>query len=358
MQAKFRNSTNNARFLSDSEVESCRVDREFELNDIINHTVILNDNILILGERGAGKTFLTRIFELYLKKNRSDIFTIRIDLTSIHFYSIDSKPSFSKVLPILILEQLCRDIWVNLLNNEYSNLLLLNDYPEKFKLFKKKTEIKLIEIHNLLKREQQKFVREKRAMLGGSLGIKGEINDGEKIEWQNRTLHNFEILELIKEVKTTILKEYSINKIILICDEANLLTETEQYSILQDYLDFFGSNQFSFVMVAGNDTKTKLIAERTNLSKIIELKGFTNKLLVQELIYKTFHLENIIIDEKIYELLFTSFSGNIRFILATFDNGLTDMMLNNKNKLELKNMEKIILDTKLRIEMWNSEIPK
>ena len=332
------------------DIEKIRVDREEELTNIVHLTTKANENVLLTGDRGQGKSFLTILFEKHLLENNKNIFPVRVDLTALHFYRNDDK--FIRHFPALILDQLCKQVWVSLLDNDYSGLLNVSDNPDKINPFKKKSEKRLVEIHNILKREEQKFYNEELSMLGGSIGIKGEISAREKIEWRNRSLQNFELLELIREIKNTILKEHSRTKIMLICDEANKLTEKEQYYILQNYLDFFGTNQFNFLLVVSNFNKLKSTAEQSGLFRIIELCGFSNSSLVKELIDKSFLTNKIKVDDKIYNLLFEAFAGHIRLSMETFLSCIKLMTDKNSNEINVDIAKSAISLIKDKIKFW------
>jgi AAA+ ATPase superfamily predicted ATPase len=136
MDHNYRKVSINANFLTDFEIEKYRVDREDELSNIIHLITNVNENVLLTGDRGQGKTYLTRLFENKIKKSFPDIFSLRIDLSSLEIYSGES--NFIKILPSLILDQLCKGIWVNLFRHEYSSLLNLIDNPERISLYNKK----------------------------------------------------------------------------------------------------------------------------------------------------------------------------------------------------------------------------
>ncbi|MCX6230530.1 MAG: P-loop NTPase fold protein [Bacteroidetes bacterium] len=352
MEYNYRKVSINANFLSDAEIENCRVDRDDELNNIIHLITKVNENVLLTGDRGQGKTYLSRLFENTIKRNSPEIFSFRIDLSSLELYS--GEINYIKILPALILDQLCKEIWVNLFKHDYSTLLNMGDNPDKMSLFSKKAEQRLIEIHNINAREQQKIRSEIRSMLSLKYGVKSDPNTIEQFEWQNSTIQTFEILELIKEIKNTILKKYSKTKIVLICDEADKLTEKEQYHLLKDYLDFFGANQFNFLIVVANYETLKSTAEQSRIFQIVELKGFANRKFIKELICKSFKIEKFKIEENIYDILFHSFSGHLRYTLNVFGNCINSKNAKETFEIDIKTLHKEIKQMKERIKTWNS----
>lgn len=348
MSYNFIRVPSNARSIPCDEIEKIRVDREDELINVVHLTAKANENVLLIGDRGQGKTFLAILLQMELRRNHPEIFTVKIDLTALHFIHQNDN-YFIELLPALILDQLCKEIWVTLLGNDYSKLLSSYDIQEMAKIFKTNSEKRLLEIYSILKREEQRYRTEFKSMM---LGIKSEINSGEMTEWRNRSLQNFELLELIKELKNTILKEHSLNKIILICDEANKLTEKEQLYILQNYLDFFGANQFNFLLVASNFDNLKASAEQSGLFRVIELEGFTSSELVRQLINKSFLIEDLIIEDDVYTLLFEAFTGNLRLSLDAF---MKCIILSEKNKIINKKIAGIAIgDIKEQIRRFES----
>jgi len=332
--------------LTDEEIQKVKVDRDEELYRIIHLLIIASENVLVIGDRGQGKTFLSRLVHNKIEQENSNILPVRIDLTGLHFYQ---EPFFHTMwLPILILNQLCKEIWINLFKKEYSKLLNIHDNLEEIKLFKKKSEKKVIEVYNILKKEELKVRNEMHASIGASIGIKGDTGSKESHEWKNRKLQNFEILELIKELKEAINKDFSKNRIVLICDEANKLTEESQQIILNSYIDFLGSNQFNFLLVASNHEDVKYFAMKSSLFRVIELNGFKKIAYIKDLIEKSFDISKIKIDENIYELIFEKFEVFIRSLY----------IMNETNKSDVNtDMVKIASDQVFKeIEDWKSRI--
>ncbi len=339
----------NASQIPDNDIEGFRVDREQELSNIVHLTTQINENVLLTGDRGQGKSFLTILVYNYLLKNHPDILPVRVNLTSLYFYK--DEDSFIRYFPALVLDQLCKEVWVTLLRKDYSALLNSYDAPDKIKLFKNKAEQKLLEIHSIVRKEEYKLKRDSSTLIGGTLGLKGEVGDSQQLEWKNRELQSFELLELTREIKNTILKQHSKKKILLICDEANKLTEGEQYHILQNYLDFFGANQFNFLLVVSNFNKLKTTAEKSGLFKIIELGGFKNPKLVKELICKSFYTEKLKIENRVYDLIFEAFSGHLRFTNSVFAECLERLPEGN-SEVTTQLIESTIVELKLKIAHW------
>jgi hypothetical protein len=351
MDYNYRKVSINANFLSDFEIEKYKVDRENELNNIIHLITNINENVLLTGDRGQGKTYLTRLFENKIKRDFPDIFSLRIDLSSLEIYSGES--NFIKILPSLILDQLCKGIWVNLFKHDYSALLNLIDNPDKISLYKKKVEKRLIEIYIINNKEQQKLRFEMRSILTYKYGLMNDQNTVDQIEWQNASIYTYELLELIKEIKDTILKKYSKFKIVLICDEADKLTENEQYNLLKNYLDFFGTNQFNFLMVVANYELIKSTAEQSRIFQIIDIKGFKEINLIKELIQKSFKIDKFKISDSIYETLLNSFSGHLRYTLYVFSECINNKISKEKYEIDEKILLKEINQLKDKIKNWN-----
>lgn len=322
-----------ASMLSEVELKRVRVDRDIELFNLIHLSIHANENVLLIGDRGQGKTFLARLYQLELLENYPEVFPVRIDLSSLRFYTQDNN-YFLRSLPFLILNQLCKEIWVSILKKDYSMLLLTNQNPEKINLFKSKSERRVIDLHNLLKKEEQKYQNEMISKIGASFGINSEINTKANEEWTQRSLLNFEVLELIRELKDTVLKKYSKNKIILICDEANKLAEEEQQQILQNYLDFFGSNQFNFLPVERNSDEIKRVAESNKLFRIMELEGFGSIDHVKQLISNSFKFDDIVISEETFDLLFQAFNGHPFNTMDAFCRCINLYLDGNKNEID------------------------
>jgi hypothetical protein len=332
----------NANNLYKDEIKKMRVDRKEELDNIMHFMTIVRENIMLIGERGIGKTFLTRLCEIHIEENMPHVFPVRIDLTT---------AATLINLPSIIIEQLCKETWIKLCKKDYSTLLEMSKNDNYSNILKKKGERRLIDIYRIIEKEQQKYKIELKSKIEASLGItslgiKGESGDGEVLEWQKKPLRNFELLELIREIKENILSEYSKRQIIFICDEANKLREEEQYKILTEYLDFFGTNQFNFLLVLSDFKNILVEANKINMFVIQEIKGFSKVDYTKEIIEKSFYnIENTRIDDSIYSYLHDSFDGNIRLILDTFDY----LVSHDKQEIKIEDVRAIVIEIKEKI---------
>ena len=326
--------------LTDEEIRNIRVDRKEEVSDIIHLITNASENVLISGDRGQGKTFLTRLFQIDIEENFRDIFTIRLDLTALHFMPDDSFPTRS--LPQLILDQLCKEVWVKVLKKDYSDLLRKNDDPESLDFFKGKKEKKVVEIHNILKREEKKIIQEYHSSLKANLGLGAETGSKMNQGWRNRGLQNFEYLELLKEIKSIVLKNY--NRIVIICDEANKLTDLEQEQILSNYLDFLGTNSFNFLLVVSNHAGVMRSASSINLFRKLDLGGFVNTKDTEEMLNKSFNID-CEIDNGIFGSIHMASNGNIRISKEIFYRCLSLHLKGDIHQsLPLKLVEHVISD--------------
>jgi hypothetical protein len=86
--------------------------------------------------------------------------------------------------------------------------------------------------------------------------------------------------------------------------------------------------------------------------KIIELEGFNSKELLKEYIYKSLTIENFTIQDELFEVLFSEFSGHLRYSYTIFIESIYQTIALNSLDVSLATMISAISKCRQQIKDW------
>lgn len=259
------------------------INRNIELKRCVEALFERSENILIHGSRGVGKTFLVLMLLKEIKSRFKDTVSLFLNMESLFVHNpSEAMPFFPKA----VLLQLCRTVWVDVLEKEYSALReILSQIGSEIK-FRKKGEKKIANIYRLLMTSTRKMIASREHSYGASAILKGNIKEGVQREWFEFDILPFEFFEFVREIKKESLLPYRKERIIVICDEANKLPLFQQAAILERYLELFATRRIQFVFVISYSPGEKIGKIPAGFQNIFELEGFQEKRYVRELINK------------------------------------------------------------------------
>jgi hypothetical protein len=124
----------------------------------------------------------------------------------------------------------------------------------------------------------------------------------------------FEFVEFTQEISRNVLSEHGKNRVVILCDEANLLPDFFQEEILSRYFELFCPQQFQFVFVAGFlPWHDRIMPDCFETS--IELGGFGTISDFAEFI-RGVNTSDINVSDDALDALFTEFKGHPRHSLG------------------------------------------
>jgi AAA+ ATPase superfamily predicted ATPase len=289
-------------------IRESRVDREDELAICMEALLARAQNVLVYGERGTGKSFLVRLIQDEIERTSPSVLTVTVNVSGLAAYSpFDSASAF----PRAVLIQICAELWERLLGRDYWELRERLGETGSEITFRSKAETTVQEIYSYLMINERTARFEWGNSVGFSAGVKGEKRESAATERKQLDILPFEFLKFVDTLYASVLKEHGIDRIVVLCDEANLLPEFRQHEILERYLELFAARYVQFLFVAGFRNKA-YYALPASFETAFELKGFSKAEYVKELIERINHNNDIAFSDEAIKYLFDCFQGHPR----------------------------------------------
>jgi len=305
-------SCNNSRYESLKMINSIRANREDEIRTCFENITSSNSNILIYGERGIGKTFVIRLLEKKLQERCDNVFSFRVNVMEILSYDrIDPISAF----PASVLIHLCHSIWKDLFKNSHLDLMDPLFNPKKHIKLKNKDEQLIQDIYYRIRSQQRKLIYQAQNKAGLTAIAKAEMNETYTEEVNPISLLPFEFFKFIEVIQDEILAPRGINKLIVLCDEMNILPIITQKELIERYIELFSERSLQFIFVAGSIKGQRIYGVPDCFDVTIELSEFDNIAHIDELIAKRMSGTNLKIDHGAAEIILKTSGGNPRTIL-------------------------------------------
>ena len=333
MHKEFKFPSLSACGMSDDDIRYFSVGRDDEYREVLNDLIRKNHNVLIYGERGIGKTFLIRSLYEKIVEAEKDILPIFINLAGLRSYSpADNAASF----PRAILLQICSVIWSNYLGNSYLDLRdSISDSGQEITL-KSKPEKTVQRLYRHLMSFERKAQNEFVNSVGFSALAKGEKSEKTTASLTQSDILPFEFVEFVNELKENVLPYINKQRIILICDEANMLPQYEQKELLERYVEIFTEKRVQFIFVAGYLPWQDIPSIPSCFETSVGLKGLCSE-EVTELLYKCITSSDYSFENSGALKIFEIFNGHPRLSINAFERASIEC-LNQNAKLISKNL--------------------
>lgn len=294
------------------ELRDVRVDRDREFSLSYEALVHKAHNVLLYGARGTGKTFLIRLLEHEIQSSNSSVFSCIVNVANLAAYnSTDEVAAFPKA----VLLQLCTSLWTRLLGKSYIELRdRLNETGQELTL-RKKDERTIQSVYSHLMLQKSVTRSSLSNTVGVTLAVKGVKNEQSSTESEHLPIMPFEIAEFADQLITDVLVPRGKTRVIVLCDESNHIKLYQQEQILEQYFELFSSKHLQFLFVAGIAPWSEKDYIPSCFETTFELKGFAERIHVQELIEAalTANKSTIIqFSPVVIDVLFETFSGHPR----------------------------------------------
>lgn len=305
---------NNSRNQALSEILALRADRETETNTCLENLLSARSNVFLYGERGVGKTFLVRLIEEELKEKGNNVFPFTVNASEILWYDrFDPVSSF----PAAILIHLCDAIWRNVLRRDPDELVAPLFDPKYHVKLKNREEELIQQINTRIRLQQRKFISQRRNTVGLSAVAKAEMDETYTEERTPIALLPFEFFQFVETIQRRIFQPRRIDKMIVLCDEINILPVIKQRELIERYIEMFTDRSLQFLFVAGFIPNFGMLAIPDCFDVIVELTTFHKLEDIQELIDKRLQGSDYTMCKGASDELLKSVGGNPRFILMT-----------------------------------------
>ena len=268
------------------------------------------NNVLIFGERGVGKTFLLRLIEDELIKDET-VFAAYTSVSALNALGgEDPVAAFSRQL----LLQFCAHVWDEIFGRSYLDLRETLDEGKQDITLRSSEEEIIQRIYSHLMTRQRQGQYQMLNTVGFSAGVKGEKTEQISHQKLQADVLPFEFVEFTHEITQKVLTRHGKSRVVILCDEANLLSSFFQEEILNRYFDLFCPQQFQFVFVAGLLRGSARVMPDC-FETLIELTGFPSVSDLSTFIHRA-NTSPITIPEHAISALFEEFHGHPRHSLG------------------------------------------
>lgn len=290
---------------SDDELKSLAVDRADTLNELELSVLCNSNSVLLYGERGVGKTFVSRMFSSASLEKYDDAFTSYVDLGHIYAFINMSGVGVAQ-FPIVVLYQLCTNIWKRLVGKDFVSLkmkakkVMSNGKVNTVEDYISFVFGSILSVHNDLVKVAKEY------NLGLSSLVSGGVRRSVSVEAEVGRLHVCDFIEYTDILVSKVLPVFSMSRIVVVCDEANKLPVEWQERVLGSYFDVFKSKSVSFVFVS-SEYLDGIAAER--FDKYIKIRGLEFE-HVKEMINIRTRGSNVVVPDNVVKFLCNEYNGN------------------------------------------------
>ncbi len=293
-------------------LSNMRVDREEDLAVIHSAIAQRGHNVLLYGTRGVGKSFLLGLLEMELAQSSATIYPCRVNLASLRSYAhADNASAFSRA----VLLQFCKTLWTDVLGKSYLDLRdRLNESRHEIHL-RGKDETTIERVYGHLMLLDQAARNAEWTTAGFSVGVRGEKKEEISREAHHSQVLPFEFAEFSQELIENVLAAHGMNRLVVLCDEANLIPIFDQEEILSQCLEVFSSKRVQFVFVAGLAPWDDKVYLPSCFETRRELKGFQKKQYVEQLVRNVLDASDepcLDFDPQCLDVVFESYHGHPR----------------------------------------------
>lgn len=301
------------------------VNRKDELHLCIE-SIITGDKAILIGERGVGKSALVKRVEYELRTNFDRVLPIYIQFSPVNF---GRNSQIGYVYHLLI--SLIQYIWTNILGNKLTalyddNIALPNELTDQVRKIHKLTRIAA---QNVTILRQKEFEAE--------FFVKGNMQKSQECLDNLNPLSNQEMIGLFRELCDDLINYSGVELLAFLCDEANLLNESQQLEIEQDLSNIFPMLSCSFLYVASISTINGHRNPHTEyFEQVVCVEGFksvehSKKLLQNRILQK----DKIEIDDQVYDILHETAHGNPRYLIEIMGQIIMEKTLNDETQIKI-----------------------
>jgi len=332
----------NARYWRQEDVVRLRVDRAADVQRLIR-AVDRGANILVYGPRGVGKTFLLRMLLIELERRKAGVFPIyyQASLTVTH-----AKPKFGEEVAFkyALLFELISAVWYQLAQLPHIALAAAKRAEEiRFR----STGI-IADIHLRLVSSERENTYQRSNTLGADHIIAAKLDEERSSKTKFGGVEPLELSHYIADLKAVIETETKCTRLLVLCDEANLLPEEWQRMLIGSHVAELSALGLQFVFVADRKMEFENVLLEDYFEVFHELKGIPATYW-RQFVANHFPDDHSLIDQPIAKAVFRAFLGNPRICVGAFEEIINLTREREKKKATRAIASKAISLTKTRL---------
>ncbi len=340
--------------LSEEEVRQLRIDRDAELNSTVDRLINRGHNVLIYGTRGVGKSFFLRLLGQALAPTKS--------LAVIQFTIRSASPEWEDEEKFAndVLMAVCYHSWKEILGHDYLDLRESIGQSDRKLKVRSNSEKAVERVYSLLMNLAHEVRRRAFSEFGASVALKGTVSDEVTKSSRTPDLLPFECFELCEYLLDKVYRPKGYDRLVILCDEANMLPTLTQEAILVRFFQGFRQHRVQFVFVAGVTATRKALKVpfKSVFETAFELKPFSSISDTKDFVLKHAGDVSSMIDDQCIELVHEYIGGHPRAVLELFRMAHTAVMEANHKMISPLYIMRAIREYEQYRQSWDEKEPK
>jgi hypothetical protein len=262
----------------------------------------------------------------------------------------------SSAFPLAFLYSLLAAAWSHVTGMPHISLALRDQSKTRSEAISGKLDELILQIRRQVFLRESESAYQRGSIIGGSAIIKGELAE----EWHTKATlsagHDAEVRHYIADLKKAISDSLKCERIVALCDEANLLPEEWQKKLIGGHIRELSDLGIQFVFVAGYIEQLKPVNLPEYFDSFMELKGIPKREF-REFLGKHFQGEIEKLSMSALNTIYTFTNGNPRISLEVVAQAIELATRSKRTSVRLGDAAAAIKQAQKRLDAFAASIP-
>lgn len=302
------------------------IDRNAE-TELCLSGILSHEKIIMIGERGVGKTFIIKNLQNQISKQYPFLLPIYFSFSPTIYFNSNSH--LHNVYFLLF--SLIQYIWEKILGNKMS-LLFSSEYNEK--LFNNNLEQQVIRVYRLAHIINRNIDSLRKYQLSAKFIVEGGLEKEQNVSEDYSPISSQEVITLFSELCEDLKKHRNVDSLVFLCDEANHLRIDLQNDIEKELFNILPSLSCSFVYVRSVLSETTSYSTNVCFEREITVNGFKNVENTKELISsRVIDPDLLLVEDDSIAIIHDATGGCPRYIIELMHMIIQNKLINSINEI-------------------------